>query len=75
MNFKCSNCGAALTVEGTLRTVVCAFCASPSVVERSASEVAVQPTFTLGFVQPETAVQQTKLLYAGANRLTSMRLA
>jgi xanthine dehydrogenase YagR molybdenum-binding subunit len=25
--------------------------------------------------EPETAVQQTKLLYAGANRLTSMRLA
>ncbi|MGG5818550.1 aldehyde oxidoreductase molybdenum-binding subunit PaoC [Falsiroseomonas sp. HW251] len=25
--------------------------------------------------KPETAVQQTKLLYAGANRLTSMRLA
>lgn len=58
MNFKCKNCGAALTVEGTLRTVVCAFCASPSVVERPESESGPRPTFTLGFVQPEKDVQQ-----------------
>lgn len=58
MNFTCKNCGAALTVEGTLRTVVCAFCDSPSVVERPAAESGPRPVFTLGFVQPEQDVQK-----------------
>lgn len=57
MNFTCQNCGAALTVDGDLRTTVCAFCAAPSVVERPGAE-GVRPTFTLGFVQPKAAVEQ-----------------
>jgi hypothetical protein len=58
MNFKCQNCGAALSVEGALRTAVCAFCAAPSVVEHPAGEAGPRPDFTLGFVQPQEAVQE-----------------
>lgn len=58
MNFKCNNCGAALSVEGGLRTAVCAFCDSPSVVERPASDGGPRPLFALGFVQPKKDVEQ-----------------
>lgn len=57
MNFKCTHCGAALSVEGGLRTATCAFCASPSVVERPASEAGPRPSFALGFVQPKKDVE------------------
>lgn len=58
MNFKCQQCGAALSVEGALRTTVCAFCSAPSVVERPAAEGGARPAFTLGFVQPQKDVER-----------------
>jgi hypothetical protein len=58
MKLECQNCGAALTVEGALRTAVCAFCDAPSVVERPEGEAGARPTFTLGFVQPREAVEK-----------------
>jgi len=50
LEIQCQNCGATLRVEPLLRTAECPYCASTSIVERSAGEGYVDPTFALGFV-------------------------
>lgn len=58
MILKCNHCGAELTVNGSDRTTICVFCASPSVIERPESEAGPRPAFTIGFVQPEEDVRR-----------------
>jgi hypothetical protein len=57
MTFVCGHCGAQLAIDGGLRTVTCAFCASPSVIEHPDGEGGPRPVFTIGFVQPEPEVR------------------
>jgi hypothetical protein len=47
--LECSNCGAALAIEPSLRTALCPYCASPSVVERPPAQGRPDPAFTLAF--------------------------
>ena len=50
LDLACSACGATLTVEAHLRTAQCAYCDSPSIVERPPSADRPDPTFVVGFV-------------------------
>lgn len=58
MILQCKHCGAELTVDDSLRTTICVFCSSPSVVERPEAEAGPRPAFTVGFVQPEEDVRR-----------------
>lgn len=58
MIFECKNCGAELSVDEALRTTVCIYCDTPSVVESPKGTSGPRPVFTLGFVQPEPEVRQ-----------------
>src|SRR5262249_36113196 len=53
MELGCEGCGATLKVDAALRTAVCPYCASPSVVERPGGRDRPNPTFTVGFVLPK----------------------
>jgi hypothetical protein len=48
--LECQSCGAALQVAAAVRTAVCPYCASPSVVERPPSADRPDPAFVLAFV-------------------------
>lgn len=58
MVFQCKNCGAELSVDESLRTTVCIYCDTPSVVESPEGTSGPRPAFTLGFVQPEAEVRK-----------------
>jgi len=46
----CGSCGAALDIDPGLRTALCPYCASPSVLERPPSPDRPAPAFAVGFV-------------------------
>jgi len=48
IDLECKACGAALHVESHLRTALCPYCASPSVVDRPPQHGRPLPTFALG---------------------------
>jgi hypothetical protein len=48
--FECRDCGAVLGVEPSQRTATCAYCRSPSVIERPASVDRPRPTYVVPFV-------------------------
>lgn len=50
--FECQTCGARLELADHERATTCAFCASPSVIERPATEERPRPSFALGFTVP-----------------------
>ena len=50
LTLECRSCGAALTVAPDHRTVTCAYCDSPAVVERPPAADRPAPSFALGFV-------------------------
>lgn len=58
MIFACKNCGAELSVDEALRTTVCIYCDTPSVVESPSRTSGPRPAFTVGFVQPEAQVRK-----------------
>lgn len=47
--LECNNCGAALAVDPSLRSALCPYCASPSVIERPPAHDRPNPVYTLGF--------------------------
>ena len=48
VRFECGQCGAALSFDG-VRSTLCPYCASPSIVERPASSKAPDPVFACAF--------------------------
>ena len=61
LEIACQACGAKLVLEPNMRTAICPYCASPSIVERPASEDLPRPTFVIGFViDHERAAQLVK---------------
>lgn len=58
MELSCSNCGATLRVDDSLRTSKCPYCANPQIVQRPPSPGRVEPTFVLGFAQTEQTARE-----------------
>lgn len=50
LEISCQACGSTLLLDSHLRTTVCPYCASPSVVERPPSANRPAPSFVVGFV-------------------------
>ena len=50
VEISCQACGSTLLLESHLRTTVCPYCASPSVIERPPSANRPAPSFVVGFV-------------------------
>jgi DNA-directed RNA polymerase subunit RPC12/RpoP len=57
VDLRCGNCGAALIVDASVRTVRCPYCASPAIVERPPAPDRPVPTFTLPFTQGSDRAQ------------------
>lgn len=49
MDVQCGNCGAKLLVEAHLRTTLCPYCGSSSVLDRAPSAEQATPAYALGF--------------------------
>lgn len=61
VDLVCRECGAQLRIEPELRTAICPYCASPSVVERPPTRDRPNPTFALGFsVTRDAAVAEVR---------------
>lgn len=50
LEISCQSCGSTLLLESHLRTTVCPYCASPSVLEKPPSANRPAPSFVVGFV-------------------------
>lgn len=50
--LECQTCGACLDIADDQRATTCAYCASPSVIDRPAAPDRPNPTFALGFTIP-----------------------
>ena len=50
IEISCQACGSTLLLDSHLRTTVCPYCASPSVIERPPSPNRPSPSFVVGFV-------------------------
>lgn len=50
LEISCKACGSTLLLDSHLRTTVCPYCASPSVIERPPSANRPAPSFVVGFV-------------------------
>jgi DNA-directed RNA polymerase subunit RPC12/RpoP len=50
VEISCQACGSTLLLDSNLRTTVCPYCASPSVIERPPSANRPAPSFVVGFV-------------------------
>jgi DNA-directed RNA polymerase subunit RPC12/RpoP len=50
VEISCQACGSTLLLDSHLRTTVCPYCASPSVIERPPSPNRPAPSFVVGFV-------------------------
>src|SRR5262245_57991020 len=66
MHIECRECGASLSLEPHLRTAICPYCASPSVVEQPAAANRPPPTFTLGFSVGEQAARAAVRAWQGS---------
>jgi len=71
MELSCEGCGATLTVDAAVRTAVCPYCASPSVVERPAGRDRPSPTFTVGFVLPKEGARAAVKLWLASRSIFS----
>mgnify|MGYP001828596213 CR=1 FL=1 len=49
LEISCQSCGSTLLVESNMRTAICPYCASPSIVERPPSKNLPKPAFIIGF--------------------------
>jgi predicted RNA-binding Zn-ribbon protein involved in translation (DUF1610 family) len=50
LEISCQSCGATLVLESHMRTALCPYCASPSIVSRPPSRNRPAPKFLVGFV-------------------------
>ena len=57
IEVQCRSCGATLLFEQHLKTAVCPYCDSPSVVERPPTPDRPTPVFVLGFLVEEAAAR------------------
>ena len=68
LEISCQSCGARIVLESNLRSTVCPYCASPSVVTRQPSADRPSPTFLVGFVvDHEHATKLVKNWIKGAH--------
>lgn len=49
LEISCQSCGAKLLVQSHMKSTICPYCASPSIVERPPTENLPTPTFVIGF--------------------------
>jgi hypothetical protein len=68
VTLTCDQCGATLAFEG-VRSEVCAFCASPNVVEREASRDQPIPSFALAFAGDHTWAHRRLAAWLGKRRV------
>lgn len=68
VTLTCDQCGAALAFEG-VRSEVCAFCASPNIVEREPSPDQPAPRFALAFAGDRRWAQRHLSAWLGKRRL------
>lgn len=68
VTLTCDRCGAALAFEG-VRSEVCAFCASPNIVEREGSRDQPSPRFAVAFAGDRTWAQRHLHAWLGRRRL------
>lgn len=68
MTLTCDQCGAALAFEG-VRSEVCAFCASPNIVERAGSIDQPSPRFAVAFAGDRGWAQRHLAGWLGKRRL------
>ncbi|MFN0247721.1 MAG: hypothetical protein ACKV2T_12615 [Kofleriaceae bacterium] len=66
--LTCDQCGAVLAFEG-VRSEVCAFCASPNIVEREPSRDQPTPRFAVAFAGDRSWAQQHLTTWLGTRRL------
>ena len=58
IEISCQSCGSKLILEPHLRSTVCPYCASPSIIERPPTEDLPTPTFAIGFrIEHEKATE------------------
>lgn len=61
LEIACQACGAKLVLESNMRTAICPYCASPSIVQRPPSVDLPKPTFVIGFtIDHERATKLVK---------------
>ncbi|MBI5546318.1 MAG: hypothetical protein HY901_20720 [Deltaproteobacteria bacterium] len=65
MNLRCEGCGAQLTLEPELRTALCPYCGSTSIVERPAETDRPTPAFALGFAVSRGQVHESARAWLG----------
>jgi len=68
LEISCQSCGAKLVLESNMRTALCPYCASPSIVTRPPSANRPSPTFLVGFViDHDRATKAVKNWIAGSH--------
>jgi predicted RNA-binding Zn-ribbon protein involved in translation (DUF1610 family) len=68
LEISCQSCGATLRVGANMRSTLCPYCASPSILRRPPSANRPSPTFLVGFViTHEQATQAVKRWIAGSH--------
>ncbi len=68
IEISCQSCGATLRLEPHLRSTLCPYCASPSIVTRPPTPGRPRPTFLIGFViDHERASEAVKRWVAGSH--------
>lgn len=66
MHLECQTCGAGLNLEPNLRTAVCPYCASPTVMERPAAAGQPAAAFALGFAVTQAAARASVQQWLGS---------
>lgn len=72
-HLECTNCGAGLQLAETQRTVLCPFCALPSVVERPPRPEQPNPLFAVAFVLTRERAQEAVRAWARSRGFFSHR--
>lgn len=68
LEISCQSCGAKLLVDANMRSTLCPYCASPSIVHRPPSANLPSPSFIVGFVvDHEHATAAVKNWIAGSH--------
>lgn len=68
LEISCQSCGAKLVLESNMRSTLCPYCASPSIVRRPPTPNRPLPSFLVGFVvDHEHATQAVKKWIAGSH--------
>ncbi|MCA9135895.1 MAG: hypothetical protein KDB00_04030 [Planctomycetales bacterium] len=68
LEISCQSCGAKLVLDANLRSTLCPYCASPSIVTRPPSPNRPSPAFLVGFVvDHEHATDAVKRWVAGSH--------